>query len=58
MLEKLYDGPFVVKAKVSAVNFVIQMDSRGLDKLIHHNKLKPYSGSNLPKWILAVNNKM
>ncbi|XP_052281178.1 uncharacterized protein LOC127878690 [Dreissena polymorpha] len=56
-LEKAYDGPFVVKAKVSAVNFVIQMDSRGSDKLIHHNKLKPYRGSNLSKWIVTVKNK-
>ena len=53
-LEKKYDGPFIVTEKMSAVNYKIQINSNGQEKLIHHDKIKHYEGVNIPKWILKV----
>ncbi|XP_053405067.1 uncharacterized protein LOC128558864 [Mercenaria mercenaria] len=48
-LEKRYDGPLVIKQKISELNFEIQMDREGFTKVIHHNKLKRYEGETPPK---------
>lgn len=50
-LEKKFDGPFLIKVKRSDLNFVIQLDGRGQQRVVHHNKLKPYEGKCLPKWM-------
>ena len=50
-LEMVYEGPYLIKQKISQSNFVIQLDGQGRQKLVHHNKLKPYKGENPPKWI-------
>lgn len=39
-LDKAYDGPFIVKVKMSKINFVIQVDEKGTEKVVHHNKLQ------------------
>ncbi|XP_045214101.2 uncharacterized protein LOC123564515 [Mercenaria mercenaria] len=41
-LEKRYDGPYLVKAKKSPLNYVIQLERNSTEKLVHHDKLKPY----------------
>ncbi len=50
-MENNFDGPFVIKVKRSDLNFVIHLDSDGQERVVHHNKLKPYEGKNVPKWI-------
>lgn len=57
-LEKRYDGPFVIKRKISALNFEIQMDRKESTKLVHHNKLKPYEGNTPPKWTVKVSKRL
>jgi hypothetical protein len=57
-LEPMYDGPFMVKKKMSDINFVIQMDKHGKEKVVHHNKLKPYEGNNAPRWIAKARKKI
>ncbi|XP_045210881.2 uncharacterized protein LOC123562304 [Mercenaria mercenaria] len=57
-LEKKYDGPFVVTEKTSPVNFVVQTDRDGRTVLIHHDKLKHYNGSNVPRWASKVVKKI
>ena len=56
-LEMVYEGPYLIKQKVSEMNYVIQLDEGGKQKLVHHNKLKPYRGENPPRWILRVRRK-
>ncbi|CAG2211272.1 unnamed protein product [Mytilus edulis] len=57
-LEKTYSGPYIIKRKMSELNFVLQLARDGTEKLIHHNKLKPYKGDNPPKWLLTVKRKL
>lgn len=42
--ESAYDGPYVVKVKMSKINFILQIDEQGTDRAVHHNKLKLYMG--------------
>ena len=56
-LEMVYEGPYLIKQKVSEMNYVIQLDEQGKQRLVHHNKLKPYRGENPPQWILRVQRK-
>ena len=57
-LEMVYEGPYLVKQKISEMNFVIQLDEQGKQKLVHHNKLKPYRGENPPRWVLRMKRKL
>ncbi|KAL3864533.1 hypothetical protein ACJMK2_006207 [Sinanodonta woodiana] len=45
-LQKLYAGPIIVKKKINDLNYVIILDERGREKLLHHNKIKPYVREN------------
>ncbi|KAH3806858.1 hypothetical protein DPMN_135186 [Dreissena polymorpha] len=53
-VERAFDGPFLIKKRVTELNFVLQLDSQGKECLVHHNKLKPYCGNQLPSWILRA----
>ena len=57
-LEKTYDGPFVIKQKMSDLNFLLQMDANGQERLVHHNKLKLYEGQCPPKWVSRVSKSL
>ncbi len=57
-LERTYAGPYLVKQAVTDVNFILQMDKHGREKLVHHNKLKPYEGVQPPKWIKHAKRKL
>ncbi|CAC5369242.1 unnamed protein product [Mytilus coruscus] len=57
-LEKTYSGPYIIKRRMSELNFVLQLARDGTEKLVHHNKLKPYKGDNSPKWLLTVKRKL
>ncbi|MCG8046377.1 MAG: RNase H-like domain-containing protein, partial [Candidatus Thiodiazotropha endolucinida] len=50
-LEHTYDGPFLVTKKYSEVDFLIQTDSAGREKVVNHDKLKPYEGDSPPAWL-------
>ena len=43
-------GPFKVLAALSDVTYRVQADSRGKQKILHFNRLKPYKGTDLPAW--------
>ena len=44
-----FQGPYLVLAKIGDLDYKIQLDAKGKQKVVHHNKLKPYEGvHNLP----------
>jgi hypothetical protein len=47
-LEKAFDGSYVIKEKRSALNYVLQLNKGGQERVVHHNKLKRYEGKNPP----------
>jgi transposase InsO family protein len=57
-LERTYEGPFMIKRKITEVNFTLQVDKAGTEKLVHHNKLKPYEGVNPLKGIQRAKQKI
>jgi len=57
-LEMSYEGPFIVKQALSNVNFRLQLDRHGKEKVVNHNKLKPYEGNNASKWLQTEKRKL
>ena len=57
-LQHTYEGPFLIKNKVSEINLLLQLDRSGKEKLVHHNKLKPYEGDHPPKWLAKLRRKV
>ena len=57
-LEFIFEGPFVIKKKFSELDFVIQLDKKGTEKPVHHNKLKPYEGVNAPRWVMRARRQL
>jgi len=48
-LQPVFVGPFVIKKKISDLNYIVQV---GLlkEKIVHHDKLVPYRGTKTPAW--------
>lgn len=57
-LERLYEGPFVIREKISEINFMLQLDSDGRKRLVHHVKLNRYEGNSQPNWAAKVRLKI
>ncbi len=43
-LARAWEGPFVIRRKISDVNYQIQRGSNGKLKIVHYDRLKPYVG--------------
>jgi transposase InsO family protein len=52
-LQPLYEGPLLITNKFNDWLYEIQLNKNGKRKVIHHDKLKPYLGTDVPKWINA-----
>jgi hypothetical protein len=52
-LSRHWAGPFKIKEKVNDVLYKIQKHPRHRGEIIHHNRLKPYNGTDIPKWFHA-----
>jgi hypothetical protein len=50
-LQNMWSGPCMVKEKFSDLTYLIVLNSKGTTRVVHHDKLKPYQGNHIPKWI-------
>ncbi len=50
-LQPAYKGPYLVVKKYNDQDCRIQVNGEGKQKVVHHNKLKPYLGNNVPTWV-------
>ena len=57
-LEYVYEGPFLVKKKLSELDYVLQLDRSGKERPVHHNKLKPYEGDHPPRWVVKAKRQL
>jgi hypothetical protein len=57
-LQPLYVGPYIITHKLNDLNYKVQIDEKGKDKVLNHNKLKPYVGKSSPKWLTKVEAKI
>ncbi|CAC5364722.1 unnamed protein product [Mytilus coruscus] len=56
-LQPLYMGPCLITRKLNDINYKIQLDGTGNCEVVNHDKLKPYRGENIPKWMRKVEHK-
>ena len=50
-LMRQFDGPYLVVKRMSDVLYRIQKGSKSKPKVVHHDRLKPYRGPNVPDWL-------
>ena len=53
-LRRSYMGPVVVLKKINDLNYLIQIDAKKTQKVVHHNKLLPYRGNQRPRWVVTA----
>ena len=53
-LRRPYIGPYLVLQKYSDLDYVIQFDATGKKRVIHHNRLKPYEGTDKLSWATSA----
>ena len=53
-LQPAFLGPYVVIARYGKINFKIQLDGTGKSRVVHHDKLKIYTGVHPPSWTKKV----
>ena len=54
-LQPAYEGPFVIRKRLNNLNYMIQKDRAGKKRVVvHHNKLKEYTGLSPPRWAAAL----
>ena len=44
------EGPYLVLDKISDLDYCIQLDAKGKQKVVHHGKLKPYTCTRGLSW--------
>ena len=49
----VYEGPFLVVKRLDDLTYRIQKGPKAKPKVVHHNRLKPYEGENVPNWLKA-----
>ncbi len=52
-LQNAYRGPCLVTHKYNDLTYKVML-RKGYEKVMHHNKLKPYLSDDLPKWITDI----
>lgn len=57
-LQASYRGPCLITQKYNDLNFKVQLSSSGLERVLHHNKMKPYQGENVPDWVHRVRSRL
>ena len=57
-LEYVYEGPYLVKKKLSELDYVLQLDRSGKERPVHDNKLKPYEGDHPPRWVVKAKRQL
>ena len=50
-LQPLYHGPCLIVPKYNDIVFRVQLSKWGVCHVLHHNKMKPYKGDDIPRWI-------
>jgi hypothetical protein len=55
-LRKLYKLCVITK-RVNSLNYMIKIQDSEM-RTVHHDKLKPYYGDKVPKWVIKVRNKL
>ena len=53
-LQVPFEGPYLILEKISDLDYCIQLDAKGKQKVVHHDKLKPYTGTKGLSWSWAA----
>ena len=57
-LQPFYIGPCLVTKAYNLLDYQIQLAKQGRLTVVHHNQLKPYEGTSIPRWITEARKKL
>ncbi|MES9881558.1 MAG: reverse transcriptase domain-containing protein [Sedimenticola sp.] len=57
-LQPAYKGPCVIVHKFNDLTYSVQLNATGSTRVLHHNKMKPYEGTDIPVWIQFANRRL
>ena len=57
-LQTLYHGPCLILQKYNDLVYRVQLSKWGVCQVLHHNKMKPYEGTNVPRWLKRLRSKV
>ena len=46
----IWEGPFQIIQRISDLLYKVQLGRKSKTKIIHHDRLKPYTGNRIPDW--------
>ncbi len=49
-----YQGPVLVLRQIFPLNYLIQLDEEGTQRLVRHDRLRPYEGLHMLPWARAA----
>ena len=49
-----FQGPYLVLDRLGDLDYWVQLDARGTQKIVPHDKLKPYVGEHILPWAKSV----
>ena len=50
-LQPTYQGPCLIMKNYGDIDYLVQKKKDGRKSVTHHNRLKPYEGKDIPRWI-------
>ena len=53
-----YDMPFLMKRKITEIDFLLQLNQDGEEKQVHYIKLEPNEGDSPPFWLKKAKQKL
>ena len=53
-LQVPFEGPYLILEKISDLDYCIQLDAKGKQNIVHHDKLKSYTGTKGLSWSWAA----
>ena len=57
-LQPFYVGPCLVTKCFNLLDYQIQLSKQGRSPVVHHNQLRRYEGTDIPKWIVEARKKL
>ena len=49
-----FEGPYLILENISDLDYYIQLDAKAKQKVVHHDYLKPYTGTKGLSWSQAA----
>ena len=54
----IWQGPGIIIKRFSDLLFEVKLQAKGRSKILHHDRLKPYTSSQVPEWLQQLHHSI